>query len=246
MDVDFILPFLCFTQSSFLQSSSSLFVRNNISGEVAGFFNLGGVENDKLRITEAAASNPFAAASLLRAVVAEARKRCVDLIYVNSYRDDRFARMCLLAGGEIRHCAGQVRSYSNEPEDEDCIYLVDVVLCFQQLLPELERRLKNFSGKLPEAICIKMEKEITLTLTSSIEVHEGKIESVPICQFSRPALTQAVMGYASGLEAAARYPNCDVPPAARSIVSALLPVLEPHQEYEPWGFASVRDFGLIP
>ena len=200
-----------------------------------------------LTITDACAKDISAAAALLKTVADEAHAMGFEWIRINCPRGDAMARIAVLAGGELRWCAGQERDYTDDGEDVDAFYLADLRLALEQLLRELNARWKGFTGDAPPAMTLGMDaEEVTLSLGQKVRILEGKPADAPIVCLPRKAMTRAIMGYATPSELSLLHEGCEIPEECRAAADALFVAREPHLIHENWAFARPEQFGLVP
>jgi GNAT superfamily N-acetyltransferase len=200
-----------------------------------------------LTVTDARAAGSRAAASLLKAVAAQAESAGFGWLKLNCRRDDPLARMAVLAGGELRWSAGQERNWTDEGEDVDGFYLTDLRLALEQLLPELQARRQAFAGDAPSALrLVADDQTASLWLDGDVVLLNGEAPSAPAVRLPRKAMTQAVMGYAAPSELALLRPGCEVPPDCAGVADAIFPAREPHLIHENMAFAGMDELGLVP
>jgi len=201
---------------------------------------------ERLNVPSSWSRDIRAAAVLLRTAAEEASRRNSEWIWLNCRRTDPLARLCVLAGGELRWCAGQERDHT-EREDVDSFYLADLRLAVEQLLPELAARWTAFTGHAPPSLHIRMEDEsVVLGLAGPVELLPLAANSEPCLRLSRKAMTRAIMGYATPTELSLLHEDCSVPDECRAAADALFGAREPHLTHEGWAFAKMTDYGLVP
>ncbi len=214
-------------------------------GATAGFKPPEG--NETLTVMDSWAADVAAAAGLLRAIAEEAKDLGFNWIRINCRRDDPLARVAVLTGGELRWCAAQERSYTDDGEDVDAFYLADLPLAVKQMLPELNTRWKRFASDAPSAIRLRTEdEEVALRLARELAIAGNAGTDAPCIHLPRKAMARAIMGYATPTELSLLHEGCDIPEACRIVLDALFIAREPHLFHEGYAFAKPHELGLVP
>jgi len=200
-----------------------------------------------LTITDSWAGDVVSAAALLHTVAEGARELGCQWVRLNCRRSDTLARLCVLAGGELRWSAAQERDCFAVGEDVDAFYLANLHLAIEQLLPELDARWRAFSGAAPPTVRLDMEGEgVGLHLGRRLQVLDDPGGAAAVIRLPRKAMTRALLGYATPTELSLLHKDCCVPDECQAAADALFSAREPRPVHEGWAFAQMADYGLVP